>query len=126
MPVVAELLVVIVHVPLTILHCPEPTPAEFADIVVVVVLHSSWSAPAFATVGKASIVMVTSSFVDTQLPLLIVQRNVALAPAVNPVTVVVSLVGAVIVATPDCNVHTPVPIIAVLPDKVAVVKLHSV
>ena len=69
--------------------------------------------------------MVTSSFVDIQLPLLIVHFKVALVPAVKPVTVVIGLVALVIVPLPDCNVHKPVPITAALPPSVAVALLHS-
>ena len=47
------------------------------------------------------------------MPLLIVQRNVALVPAAMPVMVVLGLVVLVITAVPDCTVHKPVPTTAV-------------
>ena len=124
--VVAELLTAIVQLPVTILQLPVPTPAVFADIAVPVVLHSSWSGPASAIVPNWSIVMVTSSLEETQLPLLIVHLNTALVPAVNPVIPVPGLPAVVMVAEPDCNVHKPVPISAVLADNAVVVTLHNV
>ena len=45
----------------------------------------------------------------TQLPLLTVQRTVALNPDPTPVTVVVVLNVLVIVAAPACKLHSPVP-----------------
>src|SRR5262249_43397552 len=65
-----------------------------------------------------------SSCVDAQLPLLIVQRTVALLPAAIPVTVVVGIDAFVIVAEPSCTLHRPVPTVAVFPAIVNVPLLH--
>lgn len=125
MAVVGEVSAPIVQVPLTMLQLPVPTPAALDDIAVAVALHNSWSGPASAIVPDWSIVIITSSLVDTQLPLLIVQRNLTAVPAVNPVIVVAGLDGAVIVAIPACKVHRPAPITAGLPANVAVTVLQS-
>ena len=59
-----------------------------------------------------------------QLPLLIVQRKVALLPAVTPVTVVVGLVVFVIVAVPAITVQVPVPTVGAFAAIVKVLVLH--
>ena len=69
-------------------------------------------------------VMVTSSLELAQAPLLIVHLNVALAPTVMPVTVLVAEDGVVIVAVPDTTLHSPVPVAGALPAKVLLVTLH--
>ena len=76
--------------------------------------------------GNASFVIVTSSVLAPQKPLLIVQRNTVLVPAVNPVIVVVDELAAVIVHVPLTILHNPVPITGVLPIIVAVDVLHCV
>ena len=53
-----------------------------------------------------------------------VHLKVALAPIVNPVTVLVGDVGVVIVAVPDTTLHKPVPDVAVFAASVVVVTLH--
>lgn len=73
-----------------------------------------------AVVGTASLVMVTSDVEAAHTPLLIVQRK-ALAPTPKPVTPDVGELGVVIVPVPLTNVQAPVPTVAVLPAKVAVV-----
>ena len=57
--------------------------------------------------------------------MLIVHLNVALAPIVNPVIVVVGKLDVVIVAVPLTTVHAPVPVVGVLAAMVAVVTLHK-
>ena len=57
-------------------------------------------------------------------PLLIVQRKVALVPAVIPVTVLVGEDGVVMLAVPDITVHDPEPTVGVLPAKVKLPLLH--
>jgi hypothetical protein len=64
--------------------------------------------------------MITSSVEEVHPALAIVHLNV-FAPTPNPVTPEVGLPGVVIVAVPDTTVQVPVPIVAVLPAKVAVV-----
>ena len=113
--VVALVGVVIVHVPLCTLHNPVPVTAVLPDSWVVVTLHRLWSVLAFAAVGGNAIFSSTSSVDALHAPLLIVQRNVTLVPAVKPVTVVVGLVAAVIVQLPATILHPPVPVVAVLP-----------
>lgn len=53
--------------------------------------------------------------------LLIVQRN-TISPLPKLVTLVLGFVGDVIVPVPLTNVHNPVPVVGVLPAKVAVVE----
>ena len=65
-----------------------------------------------------------SSKLATQLPLLIVQRSVALVPAAIPVIVVNGLVALVMVAVPSCTLHSPLPIAAVFAAIVNVDVLH--
>jgi hypothetical protein len=65
-----------------------------------------------------------SSKLAGQLPLLMVHRKVAALPAVIPVIVVVGLPALVIVAVPDCTVHSPVPTAGVLAAIVKVLVLH--
>ena len=96
--VVAEVVFVIVAVPEKTVQLPFPTTGTVAFIVNVPVLHWVIPAnPASATLGVASFVRTTSSCVLAQTPLLIVQRNVTLLPAVNPVTVLTFEPGVVIV-----------------------------
>ena len=75
-------------------------------------------------VGGAATLIVMSSVEAAQAGLLIVHRNVTLAPIVKPVTVLVGLLAVVIVAVPDTTLHAPVPVAGVLPARVAVVTLH--
>ena len=116
--------VVIVAVPLTNVHAPVPTEGAVAAIVKVEVLQSVWSTPAFE-VGKALLVITTSSVAAGHVPLTTVQRNVAVPPAAKPVTVVVALKGLVIVAVPDTSVHVPVPAEGAVADIVKVEVLQS-
>lgn len=118
--------VVTTAVPLTVVHAPVPIVAVFAFKVVVVVLHNVWSVPAAAVVGKASIVITTSSVLLVQLPFAIVHLNVTLVPAVNPVNPVLAVLAAVIVAVPLTTLHVPVPTVGAFPAKVAVVLLQIV
>ena len=117
--------VVIVAVPLTTVHTPVPTVGVFPANVVLVTLHKPWSVPASAVVGTSDTLMVTSSLLLPQPPLLMVHLNVTLLPIVRPVTVLVSDDGVVIVPVPLTTVHTPVPTVAVLPASVVVVTLHK-
>ena len=59
---------------------PVPTPGAFPASVKDPLLHCVMSVPAAAVVGGASLVKITSSAL-LQLPLVIVQRKVALVPA---------------------------------------------
>lgn len=61
-------------------HVPVPTEAALAAIVKEGVLHLDWSGPALAGVGAAKFVITTSS-VEEQTPLVIVQRSVTVVPA---------------------------------------------
>ena len=59
---------------------------------------------------------ITTSSVEAEQGLLeIVHLRVAEFPAVNPVTPLVGEVGVVRVAVPVITLHTPVPVVAVLP-----------
>jgi hypothetical protein len=59
-----------------------------------------------------------------QVPLLTVQRNVALVPAAIDVTVVVLKDGFVIVALPATMLHAPVPTVGAVAFIVKVLMLH--
>jgi hypothetical protein len=54
----------------------------------------------------------------------IVHLNVADEPEAKPVTVVLFKAALVIVAEPDCNVHSPVPVTGTLPANVKLELLH--
>ena len=101
-----------------------PVVGVFPASVKLPLLHCSWSPPAFAVVGNASLVNTMSSKLSVQLPLLTVQRTVALVPAVIPVTVVVVLLVLVIVAVPLSTLHTPVPVVGATAAIVKVLVLH--
>ncbi len=122
-PEVGEEGVVIVAVPLTTLHKPVPEVAVLPASVKEVLLQLTRSEPALATVAAAWFVSITSSEV-VQVPLVIVQRNVAGVPAVTPVTPEVGEDGDVIVAEPLNTLQTPVPEVAVLPARVNDPLLH--
>ena len=66
----------------------------------------------------------TTSSADVQVPLVVVQRSVALVPAGIPVTLEVRRPGVVIVAVPLTRVHVPVPVVTALPASVNVPLLH--
>ncbi len=114
----------IVAVPEVKVHKPVPGAAAFAAIVKVAVLHWSMSMPAFAIGAGAVLVNTISSKVFPQLPLLIVQRTVALVPGKIPVTVVLATTGLMIVAVPDCRLQTPEPTVGVLAVMVKIGLLH--
>jgi hypothetical protein len=76
-------------------------------------------------VGKDDTLMITSSADAVQAPLLIVHLSVALDPTTNAVTPDVADEGVVTVAVPLTTLHAPVPVVGVLPAKVAVVTLHK-
>lgn len=114
-PEVGEEGVVIVPEPEILVQVPVPVvgvlPASVA-----VVAHIVWSGPAAEVVGLATLVITTSSF-EVLHP--IVQRNV-FAPTPNPVTPEVGLFGEVMVPVPLTRVQVPLPVVGVLPAKVAV------
>ena len=114
--VLGELILVIVPVPLTTLQVPTPLVAVLPDKVAVVVLHRFWSVPALAAVEGKAMFIVTSSVLVLHAPLLIVQRNTVLLPAVIPVTVVVGLLAVAIVHVPLTILHATLPLTAALPD----------
>src|SRR5687767_7297070 len=84
------------------------------------------SMPASATVGDALFVIVTSAVLAAQTPLEIVQRSVALKPALSPVTVVAGSRSSVMLAPfgAPTNVHWPEPLAGVLPARVNEPLLH--
>ena len=85
-PDVAEVLVVTTAVPVIKLHAPVPLVGVFPAKVAVVALHIVWSVPAAAAVGVLASLIITSSVLDVQAPLLIVHLNVVLPPINNAVT----------------------------------------
>jgi len=109
--------------PLTSVHVPIPTVGVLPAIIAFVA-HTLWFGPAFATVGKPFIVIVTSSKEAVQGALLTVQRK-TFAPMPRPVKPDVGDEGVVIVPLPLTSVQVPVPAVAVLPARVAVVTLHN-
>ena len=122
-PDVGEEGVVIVAVPLTTLQTPVPTLALLPASVKDPLLQFTRSLPAEATVAVAWFVSTTSS-VEVHVPLVVVQRSVTFVPAGIPVTVEVGEEGVVIVAVPLTKLHTPVPVVGVLPVKVKLPLLH--
>ncbi len=123
-PEVGEVGVVMVAVPLTTVQRPEPRLGVLPASVKVLVLQFSWLLPASAVVGCASLVNTTSSVETGQLPLAIVQRNVALVPSGTPVTPEVAEEGVVIVAVPLTTIHVPVPVVGTFPASVNEPLLH--
>jgi hypothetical protein len=116
--------VVIVDVPLTNDHAPVPDDGLLPAKLKVEVLHSDWSAPALAFVTAASFLITTSS-VELQVPLVIVQRKVIFVLVGTLVTVEVAEDDVVIVDVPLINDHAPVPDDGLFPDKVNVDVLHN-
>ena len=116
---------VIVAVPPTRLHAPTPTVGAVAFIVKDPVLHCCISAtPASAVLGLSWFVIITSSVLFGQLPLLIVHLRVALLPNGTPVTPLVSELMLVTLAVPPITLHVPVPVVAVFAAKVKFPLLH--
>lgn len=77
-------------------------------------------------VGPQEVVVITTSSVEAaQGELDIVQRRMATPGTAKPVTPEVGEEGVVIVAVPETTVHVPVPVVGVLPAKVAVVTPHA-
>ena len=122
--VVLDVGVVIVAVPETTDHAPVPVVGLLPAIVNEAVLHWLMSTPAFAVVGVAELVRMTSLVEAVQVPLLMVHLRVAVLPAVIPVTVVVAEDVVVIVAVPETTDHAPVPVVGALPAMVNVEVLH--
>lgn len=120
-----EVGVVIVAVPLTTLQRPVPVVGELPASVKEPLLHCVCPLPASAVVACASFFNTTSS-VEEHVPLVIVQRSVALVPAGTPVTPEVAEEGVVMVAVPLTTLHVPVPTLAVLPASVKEPLLHCV
>ncbi len=109
---------VTVAVPEVTVQAPAPTPGATPASVAIAELQTFTSGPASATDGGNAIFMITSSVETAHTPLVIVQRNVTLVPAVNPVTVEAGDVGVVMVAAPAIRLHAPVPTVGVFPAKV--------
>lgn len=74
-----------------------------------------WSAPALATVGIGSTLMVIKSSEGAQVPF-VIRHLKTFAPTLNPVTADVGEVGLVGTPVPETNVHNPLPMLGVLPD----------
>ena len=117
-PLVGLVGVVTVAVPAVTVQSPVPTVGVLAASVAVG-LQMVWSAPAAATVGNWSTLMVIASVLGGQVPFVIVHTNV-FTPVVKPVTPLVGFAGAVTVAVPAVTVHNPVPTTGVLAASVAV------
>ena len=89
-------------------------------------MHCVIAEPATDVVGNSLLVSTTVDVDAVHDPLLIVQVNVALVPAVIPVTPELYADGLVILAIPLVTVHKPVPIVGLFPAKVNVGVLHCV
>jgi len=127
MVVVAEDAEVIVADPLTRLQAPVPDEGLLPAMVNVDVLHKDWSAPAVDAVTDASFLMTTSS-VELQVPLVIVQRIVMFVFVGIEVIVVVADDGVVITEVPpdSTKLHAPVAgDVGLFPAKVNVDVLHN-
>jgi hypothetical protein len=97
---VGEETLVMKAVPLRIVQVPVPTVGAVAAMANVPVLHCVMFEPAFAALTGARLMRTISSMVEPHVPLVMVQRSVALVPAGTPVMVVVDKVLVVIVAVP--------------------------
>ena len=75
-------------------------------------------------VGKAATLIITSSVLLAQAPLLMVHLNVELAPTVNPVNPLVAEPGVVTLAVPAITLQAPEPVTGTLPASVAEVTLQ--
>ena len=117
-PLVGLVGVVTAPVPAVTVQSPVPTVGALAASVAVG-LQMVWSAPAAATVGNWSTLMVMASVLGGQVPFVIVHTKV-FTPVVNPVTPEVGLFGAVTVAVPAVTVQAPVPTVGVFAANVAV------
>lgn len=126
MLVLGEAGLLIVQVPVSRLQVPVPVAGVLADMAVEVTLQSCWSAPASATVGRASLVTATSSVLELQNPLLMVHLSIVVVPGANAVIPVEDKVGVVMVQVPLTILHTPVPVMGALPLKLAAEVLHMV
>ena len=116
---VGELALPKLPVPLTTVHVPVPVVAVLPASVALVA-HTFWSGPAFAVVGAADRVIVTWSLEAVQEPLVIVQAN-TFAPTLRPVTELVGEFALPKLPVPLITDHVPVPVVAVLPARVALV-----
>jgi hypothetical protein len=94
--------------PLITVQVPVPTTGVFADMTAVVE-QMVWSVPALDVLIGPITVMIMSSKLGVQVPLLIVQRK-TLVPISSPVTVEEGLEGSVTVPVPLILVQVPVPI----------------
>jgi hypothetical protein len=112
-------------VPDITVQAPVPTVGVLAVILKVPLLQLNLSTPAFDTVGCWKLVNTTSSVDTAQIPLVIVQRRVAVDPAANPVTVELNSVGVVTVAVPEITVHAPEPVVGLFPARVKLETLQS-
>src|SRR5260221_97665 len=77
-------------------------------------------------VGKMRLVSTTSSVLGVHTPLLTVQRNVTLFPAVNPLTALLLAAGVVMLApfAAPTIVHAPLPAAGMFPASVKFPLLH--
>ena len=125
-PVVGNVASAKVAAPLITVHKPEPMPAELALMLLVVVLHKFWSAPAAAVVGVWSTCIVTLSVVDGQFPLAIVQSKLTEDPDESPVSELEAEFAEEILAEPEVIVHVPMPTTGVFAANVVVARLQNV
>ena len=102
-----------VPVPEINVHVPVPTDGAFPARVTETE-HKVWSAPANATDGFASTLIVISSMDGGQVPFVIVQRN-TFGPVDNPFTAELADDGATTVPVPEINVHVPFPMDGIFP-----------
>src|SRR5690606_8823594 len=93
-------------------HVPVPTAGALAARAVLFA-QTTWSGPAFATVGVASKEISTSSVLSGHEPLAIVQRSTYVVPAVPLNTDAGSLGDTTVPPAPEIIDQVPVPMIGV-------------
>ena len=108
-----EMGLTIVPLPEINVQIPVPTTGALAAIMVFgIVIHRVCDGPAFAVVGSAMPVMITSSKEATQGAFEMVHLKV-LFPTPNPVMLVFGELGETIVPLPPIKVQAPVPAVGV-------------
>lgn len=110
--------------PLTTLQAPVPAASAVALSVKEPLLQLDRLPDTTAADGPALLVNTTSEVLLVQLPLLTVQRNIAILPAGTPVTVVLASAVLAITAVPLIKLHVPAPMPGTVAASVKLPLLH--